>query len=496
MSLPDKIKANVHSQYAASISKWQTVRDSLEGETAIKAANTRYLPMPSAMAKAGSTAPMEWAENEAFSHDKHTNIAYAAYKMRSRFPEFTDATLRGIIGLIQRNPSAYEALPYADFEKDSTPDGKSLLELELQLNIEVMSMGRVGLLVDVDDEGKPKLVVYQAEDILNWQTEGNNEDLRYTGVLLRDRSVNSDFWAAEPSVERHLLLYINDDGFYEIGIYEKKELIEVRRPSFMGKMLNKIPFIAIGTIDLTPDVDSPPLWPLSNLAVNIYQVIADLRNAQYMSCNPMLTISGIDSDESPSAIGSTLALVLSNEMAKAYYPKTDTTALDHVRMYIKDMQSEAIRMGANLLGNENTLAESGEAIRLRQSMAAATVASVVSATGSGLQRTINWVCEWMSIIEKASVLVNKEFSSFQMTANEQIALVQSWQAGILSSETTLENFRRAGMLQEGEDPSKEIERLSADTYRLKALAASEPDKDLKGPKGGVPEGSQPDSRVQ
>lgn len=498
-SIPNKIDPGlVAPEYRRSADKWKCIRDALEGETAIKAANTRYLPMPAAMLKVEAVSPTAWNNNEIFSYNNHTNLPYAAYKTRARFPEFTDATLRGITGLILRNPSAYHNLPYEGFEDSATEDDKTLQEFELQVDTEVMSVGRCGILVDPsENENKPKLLLYKTEDILHWQTEGSKENIIFTGVLLRDNSVKQDFWTAQTPTAAHILLLLDDEGYYTVAKYRNHELYEVVQPTIQGKRLTYIPFIAIGTMDLTPDIDNPPLWPLSNLAVGIYQVDADLRNAQYMSCNPMLTLSGVDKDDIPSAIGSNVAMILENYTAKAYYPKTDTSALDHVRMYIKDKQSEAIRLGANLLGNDNTLAESGEAIRLRQSMAAATVASVVATTGRGLQRALHVCQDWLNKAKASVVKVNKEFSSFQMTANEQIALVQSWQAGILSSETTLENYRRAGMLQEGEDPKAELERIKNDTHKYADLvAANEAVKtETKGPDGGSPEGSQPNPAV-
>ena len=498
--IPEKIDKGLRNdQYSQSSAKWKCVRDALDGEPAIKRGNTRYLPMPAAMLRVEAVAPTYASTLETFDFNNHTNVPYSAYKTRARFPEFTDATLRGIVGLILRNPSAYHNLPYKEFEEDATPDGKTLQELELQLNTEVMAVGRVGILLDPkEDTNKPKIVVYKTEDILDWQTEGSNENIVYTGVLLKDSSQKVDFWELEPNADYHLLLLLDDNGIYTVAKYKNGELYEVVQPQIQGKTLNYIPFITAGTMDLTPDVDSPPLWPLANLAVGIYQVDADLRNAQYMSCNPMLTLSGVDKDDIPAAIGSNVAMILEQYTAKAYYPKTDTSALDHVRMYIRDKQSEAIRLGANLLGNDNTLAESGEAIRLRQSMAAATVASVVATVGRGLQKLIRMGADWVNERTIAEVLVNKEFSSFQMTANEQIALVQSWQSGLLSSETALENFRRAGMLQEGEDSTAELIRIKNDTHTYAQLVAANETAaatEQKGPDGGLPEGSQPNPAV-
>jgi len=475
--VPDKLQDSLHSSFTTATPKWRTVRDALEGEVAIKAANTRYLPMPSAMLNVNAKAPSETIYGENFAYNDHENKPYAAYKARAFFPELTDATLRGIVGLIQRNPSAYAELPDSELLQKATPDGKSLQELELLLNTEVMSVGRVGLLVDIFDN-KLKFVVYKTEAILNWQTEGTTEDIRFTGVLLQEESTKANFWDQSASKDVKLLLFLDEKGIYTVARYEDNKLVKIIQPSHLGKTLNFIPFITIGTLDLTPDIDNPPMWPLANLSVKIYQASADLRNAQYMSCNPTLTLSGVDQDQLPSALGSNIVLALPDPMAKAYYPKTDTTALDHVRLYIKDLEQEAIKLGANLLGHSGNLAESGEAIRLRQSMAAATVASVVATTGKGLLRGLKFIAEWLGANNEPSVKVNKEFSSFQMTANEQIALVQSWQAGALSSLTMLENFRRAGMLQEGEDPTVELERLQNDVYREKLLQERLQGKDI------------------
>jgi len=503
--LPEEfnIAEAINSEYSRHSFKWTTVRDSLAGEAAIKKANEKYLPMPSAMLKAEALATSTQGSITQDNPNYHTNQPYAAYKSRARFPELADATLRGIIGLILRNPSAYHSLPGSYIEENATKDGKSLRELELQIDTEVMAMGRAGILADPDEsDNMPKIVTYAPEDVLNWETKGTGEDIEVTSVLLRDNSESKNFWETQSSKEKHLLLIINEDGLYEIGEYENGKLIRSRIPTVLGKALTYIPFVFVGTMDITADVDSAPLWPLSNISVSIYQVIADLRNAQFMSCNPMLTISGVDKDGIPTAVGSSIALILEAHTAKAYYPKTDTSALEHVRLYIRDLQTEAIRFGANLLGNDSTQAESGEAIRLKQSMSSATVASVVATVGIGLQRLLNMIAEWLGRSKSAEVKVNTEFSSFQMTANEQIALVQSWQAGLLSTDTALENFRKAGMLQEGEDSDAEIERLKEDTYRKQLQAEQDAKKLDKGPKGAnkdgslnLPEGSEPNPAV-
>lgn len=508
-TLPDQFDVNsvYNTKYILSQYKWQLIRDSLEGEVAIKNKNELYLPMPSAMLMAGASASSTQNTYGIRTPDYHTNAPYAAYKSRARFPEYTDATLRGIIGLILRNPSAYENIP-GSIEKVATKDGQTLADLEIHLAAETMALGRIGLLADIDEaDNTIKLVPYATETILNWRTKGNEENIEITSLLLEDDSEKENFWEPDSGIVKHLLLIINDDGYYEIGHYENGKLVESRVPEIYGKRLTKIPFVAIGTTDLTPDIDSAPLWPLANLSKNIYQCTADLRNAQFMSCNPMLTISGITKEQVPTAIGSSVALILEEYTSKAYYPKTDTSALDHVRMYIRDLQSEAIRMGANLLGTESTQAESGEAIRLRQSMSAATVASVVATVGKGLTRALQFVAEWLSKSEEPLVKVNTEFSSFQMTANEQIALVQTWQAGVMSTETALENFRRAGMLQDGETPEDEIKRIQADTFKkeldIHKANLKNKSSDLNtGPKGAnadgslnLPEGSEPNPAV-
>ena len=499
--VPEKLQEIVNDAYALHRPKWQTVRDALEGEVTIKGHNTRYLPMPSAMLLAENQSPSFQYDNEIQPYDRHPSQPYSAYKQRARFPEVTDATLRGIIGLIQRNPSAYTDLPYEDFAQNCTKDRKSLQEFELLLNTEVMSVGRAGILADPDErDGKIKLVLYKTEAILNWQTIGTAEDIEYTGVLLQDDSTSANFWDSSTSYKKHLLLFLDENGIYTVAKYINYELQEIIQPSYKGRTLNKIPLVIVGTVDLTADIDTPPLWPLANLAVKIYQTTADLRQAQYMTCNPTLVITGADPDTIPKAIGSNVAMVFPDPETKVYYPKTDTSALDHIRLSIKDMLAEAIRLGANLLGNDNSLAESGEAIRLRQSMAAATVAAVVATTGKGLTRCLNFINEWIGQDKQSEILVNKEFSSFQMTANEQIALVQSWQAGAISTVTMLENFRRAGMLQEGQDPEAELENLLKDTYLKEQLKFKAELKDKqskrKGPDGGLPAGSQPDTRIQ
>lgn len=502
-ALPDEIVILASAEYGKHSYKWELIRDALDGETIIKGKNEKYLPMPSAMAMANAIAPSVQTGIGSADPDYHTNQPYSAYKSRARFPELTDATLRGIVGLVLRNLPSYAELPYVELEISATKDDKSLSELFVYLTSEVMSLGRVGVFLDLGDTGDLKVVSYATEDVLNWRTSGNSENIALQSVLLRDSTAQQEFWENDLGIEKHLLLILNDEGVFEIGQYEDGKLVGTVIPTYKGRALDFIPFVCIGTAELTPDIDTAPLWPLANVCKSIYQITADLRNAQFMSCNPMLTISGMDADSAPTAIGSSVALILEQYTAKAYYPKTDTTALEHVRFYLKDLQSEAVRLGANLLGNESTQAESGEAIRLRQSMSAATIASVVATVGAGLQRILNMLNLWMNQEPATKIKVNTEFSSFQLTANEQIALVQSWQAGLLSTDTSLENLRRAGMLQEGEDSKAELERIAQDAYKQQLDAqerkAEEPTKGIRGlnPDGTVnlPESSQANPAV-
>ncbi len=455
-----------HYQWQRNIYQWVMIRDAIAGESAIKMQSELYLPMPAAMQLSNARSPsvgyksydMTYQKhdihsilNNSYNPNYHPNAPYSAYKMRAQFPEITSAILRGLIGIAMGSRPTYELPSNLEYlEEKFTKSGSSLMDFYEYALKQALSVGRLGILVDIDDEdGLPRVSSYSAESISNWVPKsGAYDEVGFKEVSLVEYEGDNEI----------IFKPIVNDNMYIVEKYINGKLESVDEVTFRGKRLSNIPFIAVGSTDINTDADVSPMATVARIALQIYQLDADLRQGEYMSCNPSLVISGISEEFAPKAIGSTLAIILPPSDAKAYYPSTDTSALNHVSNRIDRLFEKATQQGVALIGTAKV--ESGEALRIKQQANNATLASAVVSVCKGIESAIKSIAEFHGTDPNTVEFVgNTEFGAQKLTPQEQDSLVKSWMSGALSKSTMLYNFEKGGLLQEGETFEDEIDRI-------------------------------------
>ena len=256
------------------------------------------------------------------------------------------------------------------------------------------------------------------------------------------------------------------NGIYVAERYDDDgELEEQIVPSYRGRVLTELPTIILGALNNTIQPDPPPLAPVASTAIQIYMKNADLSQAEFLTCNPTLVITGVTDDLQQISTGPTVSFVISNPSAKVYYTETDTSALEFVHKHIDSLYEKAVVYGAQLLDSSKKSAETAETARLRQTAASATLRSVVTTVGHGFQQALKLMAEWMGLpqskIDEIRFSPLTEFGS-ALTPQEQEQLVKSWMAGAISHQTVLSNFRKAGILGEGKTEEDEIAQLKSE----------------------------------
>ncbi len=467
-----------HLDWNNNVYNWVLIRDSIEGESSIKIQNELYLPMPAAMlldsAKApsstgtgGSSTGVEKRDihnqlTGSLNPNYHTNAAYSAYKSRAKFPEYPSHIQRGLVGIAVSNAPSIELPSELEYLNERfTKSGSSLVEFYQYAIREVLTMGRLGLLADVDDSpsggGKPVAVSYVAESIYNWNEKGSQTSTDFSRVVLENQEDDDE-------KERVMELTLSNGAYASQKFIDNIPVGEAVEVEYMGKLINAIPFVTLGSTDITPDVDVAPLAGVCRSAIQVYQMDADLRQAEYMSCNPTLFVTGITEEFKPDALGSTLAIILPPPDAKAFYPATDTSALAHVSGRIDKIELGAMEQGASLLGSGANA--SGEALRIRQSSNTATLVSIAKSVGKGIEKIIKYIGQFHGLdqkkIDEIKFVPNVEFITALLSPAQQKELVASWMSGAMSKKTLLYNFERAGLLQESETAEDELERIDTE----------------------------------
>ena len=495
---------NTHEDYAGTVFAWWRARDVYAGEDAVKAAGTRYLPRL----------------------DSQSDDEYAAYKQRASFFNAMARTAEGLVGLIFRrepifrlpNPAKVQSImPLAleramkQFVNDADLMGTRLAAYAKNLVQEIMLVGRAGSLVDWEGEGEQRAYValFEAEQIINWQTERVNGRNVVTMVVLKEwGNIQHSTSNAEHSTEdfsrerveqiRVLRLvqagHANGDGsrgrsphqdggaqrtarpterHYIVEIWQRRgakarrgktnwEMMEIRTPLRRGKPLPLIPFVFHGPRHSLPVVDKLPLADIIAVNLDHYRLNADYKHGLHFTALPTAWVSGFDKSNDL-RIGSSTAWVAETPGATAGYLEfTGQGLTTFERAMDRDERLMAV-LGTRMLESQKRMSESADAIELRQASENSVLSAVSQSVSDSLTQVLRWVYWWNSteatpdVIGEDRVLaeLNTDFGTKGLTSFELTAIVESWQAGAISRETMFDLFRRGEVLPAGRSDEEE-----------------------------------------
>jgi hypothetical protein len=379
--------ATEHPKYIRRLKEWSKIRDCMEGEDAIKNKRETYLPRPEGMS--GKYAK-----------------AYDPYLERAHFPLICPYALSGALGVVITKLPEFNVPKSLEYiKKEATKDGRSLQQLFIDTMIEVFKTARVPLLVDVvAEKNEFRFVQQNAEDLINWKSSFQNTVKSIVMAVLKQPSEATDNPFSHDTEDIYKVLHLQDiiednelKTVYYISVFGEEGAQNISSeiiPRYMGQTIDEIPLFMAGSINNSFDIQPIPLISVANCAIQIYRREADLANSEYLSCNPTLVVTGaVSGPDMPNVVGSSVMIVLPNEMARVGYTKTDTAALQHVNNKIKDLYEEAIRHGVAILDARKGV-EAAEALRIRQATQSASIysiyLSVLNAILNGLKLMAKW----------------------------------------------------------------------------------------------------------
>ena len=402
-----------HPDFNARRSDWVVMFDGNEGQRHIKSKTTLYLPATSGMRALSSTPTKLDGEGLAL---------YTAYLVRAFFPDLVKETVRALTGILDREPANIE-LPEAleDMRELATPKGESLNDLLVQIHINQLLYGRLGLLLDVDpNRDLPLLVRYPAPQILNWDDLTVTGDIRQQDDAKRSEAIrrllmvvldesrferdtgNKFTWNLVP---RYRVLNLGDEAgnVFTSTVERDGARQESIVPQIRGKTLEEIPFVFINTTDLATQPGEVPLINLANLALAIYRGEADHRSALFMSGQDTLVITGYDisggtdqnpgDDEKP-IIGSGAYLNIPDPEGDAKFIGPDSMALSEQRASLEDDYKRAGEEGIKLLSS-GAGAEAAETLRIRVAGRTATLQTIAMTSATGLETALRIAATWV-----------------------------------------------------------------------------------------------------
>lgn len=456
-----------HPQYTTALPLWQRCRTVYDGEDAVKAAGTTFLPRPGGM----------------------TEADYAAYVARAAFFNALKPTVDGFLGLVFRQPPE-ATLPegLAAHLDDITLDDTPFRDLAFRTFRELLVVSRAGLLLDFSAvHQRPYWVPYTAEQVLSWRVGRVRDTMTLTRVVLEETVEEPD--PTDPWVPRRvtqlrvLLLEETTPGqwAYRVELYRRAEregkvtgdyvlsdyvLIDQSQPTRRGVPLNFLPFVLLGPIGLDTAVALPVLLDLVNVNLAQYRNAADYEHGLHYTGAPTPVVTGAPQSEEPLRIGSSTAWLLP-QGADAKFLEFRGEGLGALKTAIEDKKAAMAALGARLLDADTSGgAETAEAVRLRYSGEHARLRTLAESAGLAFSALLRWHAWWATAVDaidpqSAAVTFTTEFVETRLSPEERKVLLLEWQAGAISHETYYAALERGKVTRPGVSFADEQQAIAA-----------------------------------
>jgi len=450
------LSASNHPEYDEYLVDWQQMRDTYAGERIVKEAGTTYLPKTAGMEADGTAG----------------NTAYTSYKLRTVFYDFVATTVADMLGIMEKEPTVYE-LPtrLEPLEESAGPDNEPIRVVYRRVNEQQLISSRVGLLLDppsvTEPNALPSIVQYNAETILNWDTD--NKEPQWI-VLDESRNVLSEGTLSWEWKEEYRLLALDGSGRYYTAVFDEyPRTVDVDEPApasdpanplpgeavypmLNGNVLDTIPFVVCNATSLGLNVEKPMLLGLSNLALAVYRGDADYRQALFMQAQDTLFLKGfVEGEDSSVRMGAGAYLSSVNPEADAKFIGIQSDGLSEMKDSQNDLIEKASDMGIEM--RDKSGVESGDAILTRLTVRTATLTTVAKVAAAGVQKLLRIAATWAGV-DPETVLVtpNLDFTDSSVTPKEVLEMwtvaqqggmtVEDFHAWLKQHDLTNEDFEK------------------------------------------------------
>lgn len=458
--------------YKAFERKWKRITTIFAGEDSVKEGKTEYLPKLSGQ----------------------TDQQYLNYQNRGSFFNAFGRTIDGMTGAILRKEVVIKVDSIIDEFLDEVTIAKESIQEVIKIIVQkVIGYGYFGILVDfpkdATEKSNPYFSLYNPEAILNFRFNRVGEDYLLTLLVLLESRYDIDtdnrFNTVEIPVLRVMELVFEDGAtpYVMVSVYEKRKLSSKTEeewvlvedpilPSVRGKRLEEIPFVFFGSLTNNPIPDEPPLNDLASLNIKHWQLSCDYYHGLHYCAIPTPWAAGFGT-EGELYIGGEKAWVSDNPDAHCGYLEFTGAGLGAIANAMERLERQMAVLGARLLEEQKRQSEAAETVAMRYSGDTATLAGIVTNVEQGLMKALDYLGMWKGREVSSEVRLNRDFVSAKLSAQEIIALLQTWQAGGISKETFLYNLQVGEILPPDRTIEKEIQLSQKDEDEAleKALGA-------------------------
>lgn len=329
---------------------------------------------------------------------------------------------------------------------------------------------------------RPYLVHIKPEQILGWKSTiiGGVQTLTQIRILETVYESCDDINSFSERVVQRVRIFekLPETNVIQHRVYEKvsdtddnntAEWVMVSETPLKG--ITEIPFAVFYTNRKDFFIGEPALEDLAWMNLEHYQIRSDQRTALSVSSFPILTASGVDIDSDKIDFGPNKMLISRNAEAKFAYLESQGAHLAAGRAELEDLEN-AMRAFASQfeLATKSTTA-TGRAIDAAES--SASLKSWALAFGDFAEEVIRFMYMWSGINDtNYSVTMDTDFGVKVDDNVEFDILLKAHSTGLLGRETTLQEFKRRGILDADFDVEAEIARLDTEPPMSAGLPAT------------------------
>lgn len=473
MAEHDNQVTHVRAEVLKQIPIWDRIWDCIEGQDRIKEKREAYLPKPN---------PTDRSEENA--------ERYNQYLERAVFYGVSGRTLNGLTGQVfNKDPQIELPELLSLLEKDIDGSGVTLVQQAKRCLGRVLGVGRAGLLTDYPvTEGattraellsgniKPSIILYEANNIINWRVTRMGGRSELTLVVLKELHVEDDDGFEETEVVQYRELRLVE-GVYFVQLWrevsnvksaqvgttqntsEGFQMMEISVPvDSSGRPFDYIPFTFVGSENNDDLIDTPPLGDLCALNIAHYRNSADYEESSFITGQPTPFFAGLTEDWVKDVLGDKIQLG-----ARAAVPlpvggtagmlQAEPNTMPKEAMELKERQMVAL--GAKLVEQKIVQRTATEA-SLENASETSVLGTAADNVSDAYTRSIIWAGAFVGVSEEGiSVELNTDFDIHKMSAQERQILIQEWQGGGLDFEEYRLNLKKAGIAFKDDDEVRE-----------------------------------------
>jgi hypothetical protein len=446
--------ASRHPDYLSMLPAWARIDAVMAGSDGVKAEAKQFLPMTD--------------------YDVRNPEQYWAYVTRANFINYTLRTVSALEGLIYRKDPTVKVPKQFEKRLDNIDNrGSNFYVFSKRVAHNLIRYGRVGIMIDYIGEGRdrsdplqtyPFLALYNAHSIVNWRTKIVNGSMTLDQVVLMEHFHQDREFGAVLAI-RYKVLDL-ENGVYRARTFEPTgsgDFVETdkvypgRGASWSG--INKIPFVIINPVDVSPDMHRPPILDLVDLNLSHFRTSADYESALHVLAQPTAVITGLpEENQTKFQIGGPQIWRLP-EGATAAYMEMRADGLSGSERALA-MKVEAMReIGAQMLSSAADGPETATSARIRQHSQTSVLSSIAGTCSTGLQRALQIALDWDSITGEAEVELNQDYLESIMAPDMLRELTVTHREGLLTKRDYVYNLQRGELLQPGRNIDEIIDEM-------------------------------------